>query len=153
MAISYAALAYCLWNARDIIEAWNMGSMYERYGGWLLFVWFLPFFYWICRKLPHHKTYDCNQLILTPAVGISFLGYIGELHVFNNVGLALAISAFIPFSWAWLIWLFSGIAWIPQVSWMLSHLVPNYASWYFSFRMFFILAGTLLLLRDIQKRS
>jgi hypothetical protein len=152
MAISYAALAYCLWNARDITEAWNMGSMYERYGGWLLFIWLLPFLYWIGRNLRDRKSYACipNQLFLVVAVGISFLGNIGELHVLNNVSLALAVAAFIPFSWAWLVWLFTGAAWVPQVSWMLSHLVPNYTSWYFSFRMMLILAGSLLLLWELK---
>ncbi len=146
---------YCLWNAREIADAWSPGSMYERYGWLLLLLWLLPFCYQLYAAIRYYNviSWISDPRLLSLSVLISLFGNIGEVHVLVNIGAAVAIAAFIPFSWTWLLWLLSGVAWIPQVSWLLSHLVPNYSSWYFSFRLAAILIGSFGLLFKLKKRA
>jgi hypothetical protein len=153
--ISLAALLFCIWSSRGILEAWNAHSMYEKYSWILLCIWLIPFFYWgyILFRKNVRATHFPNQVLLACAVGFSFLGNIGEVHLLENIGFELAISAFIPISLTWIFWLFSGLAWMPQISWALTHIVPNHTSWYFVCRFLIISVCSLWLLLSLKYKE
>jgi hypothetical protein len=153
--LAYAALAYCIWNSWGLVPAWNPNTIYERYVWTLFIIWLIPFFYWSYKNnyFFSQNHFIPNQILLGCSVLISCLGKIGALHILNNISLALAVSAFIPFSFVFAVWLCVSFAWMPQISWFLSHIVPNYIPWYFIVRFLMVAIGSSGLLLKLKKRT
>lgn len=145
--LDWIALLFCMWNARELVVVWTGGSHYESLGSLIFLVWLLPLFYWIYKT----KSVQCCQMVLALAVIVSFLGNISTMFVINNFGFALAISAFLPISWAWLLWLVGSFTWMPQASWALSHFILSYASWFFEIRIVLAVLASLIVILKLKQ--
>lgn len=125
-------LAFCLWKALDIDKLWVQISYWEHFSWILIILWSAPvFFYWIATKESIHHAF--NPFLLGLALLFSIAGTIGSLNLFNYLGFACALSAFVPFSLSMFVWLVSSILWMPLTGWALSHIF-NFPGVVFSLR-------------------
>jgi len=138
-------LAYCVWNAKDLIQSWFQISLYEHYSWIILAVWLLPWLYfWLIAARSGERV--INSTLLGAALLLSLLGRIGALHLLSYIGLALALAAFVPWSVSTFIWLVCSITWMPVSGWAASHLALNYIRYLFVVRLVIAAAASFWLI-------
>ncbi|KZK73920.1 hypothetical protein EKD00_08630 [Chlorobium phaeovibrioides] len=116
-----AITLWCIWQARDLLAAWEH-SGYDQYGWIALLVWCLPVFMSGTSALLGAGSRQYGTAMLTAALLLALLGQAGSLHILQHAGLALALASWIPFSPHQLLWLLSSISWMPAFGWIGSRL-------------------------------
>lgn len=115
-------LAYCLWQARDLIPAW-LKSPYDRLGWLALIIWLLPVLYQrrpLCRYRSHSA-----PLLLGLGLALSCIGVVGSLNLLNHLGLATTLAGLAPASSRRFPWAVAAVSWIPFLGWIGSHWFPS----------------------------
>jgi hypothetical protein len=142
--LAYLILIYCIWNSNSLLQTWGQTSYYENYGWILLILWCLPIvYYWTVSKKAEEKFHHFNPILLALALFFSILGTLGDLHVFQHVGLAFILAAFIPWSLVNIIWMMASFLWMPASSWIASHVALDYIAFVFPFRLLILSIVTL----------
>lgn len=136
--IFIAVLAYSLWNSAELINTWLTAPV--EYGIWIAWlIWLAPApVYFILEALHasnHSKTTTkaslprkypaANYILLGFSIGFSLFGLIASLHTFHYFGLALAISALIPWTWRHIIWILCSAIWMPGLGWTAVRFFPH----------------------------
>lgn len=117
-----SVFTYCVWQARDLITAWQR-SPHDRLGWLPLIIWLFPILY----KRSHLSTgqVDSFPLLLVLGLVTSFTGDVGSLNVLKDLGLAMALSGLIPLSPRHLFWTLTAISWMPLFGWLGSRWFPD----------------------------
>jgi len=112
-------LAFCLFNAREIFNAWFYSPKESL--TWLAFLlWATPLFY----RFPQLET---NPYLLGCALLLTFLGLLASFNTLHYFALAFALASFLPWRIAELLWIPAAVAWMPAGGWLASHLFPQWA--------------------------
>jgi hypothetical protein len=148
--LALVILVYCLINSISLLFVWMQLSFFEQYTWIILLVWLLPvLYYWIVHRKEAANTHQFNPFLLGGALFFSLVGNIGALNSFNYLGLALAISAFVPWTYFTFIWLFCSFTWMPGTSWFASYMAITHL---FYFRLVVAIVASALLIYNIRKR-
>lgn len=63
-----------------------------------------------------------QPILLGTAIVLSLMGTLGSLNVLRHVGLAFALAGMVPFSLITMLWLVTGISWLPALGWIVKGL-------------------------------
>lgn len=149
--IEWGVIVFGLWQARDIIEAWQT-SPKDWGGGYLFLLWLVPLVIhgthdqWVSKE--HSKRRF--QLVLIALSGI-LIGSLGKLNALCYIGLVVALGAGalesnIRGKYYWVICSF---VWMPIFGYFMGFL-PNQAL--FSLKLILLIGGTLPLLYQNFKK-
>jgi hypothetical protein len=148
--LALVILAYCFINAISLLFVWMQLSFFEQYTWTILLVWLIPvFYYWIVYWKEARQNHQFNPILLGGALFFSLIGNIGALNSFNYLGLALAITAFVPWTYFTFIWLFCSFTWMPGTSWFASYMAITHL---FFVRLVIAIVASALLIYNIRKR-
>lgn len=117
-----SVFTYCLWQARDLIAAWQR-SPHERLGWVALFIWGFPILYKRSNLIRHQS--DSTPLLLGLGLALSFIGDVGSLNVLQHLGLAMVLAGLLPPSPHHLLWTLTAISWMPLFGWIGSRGFPD----------------------------
>jgi hypothetical protein len=150
-SLALLILVYCAWNAHGLAESWFQNSYFEHFSWVILTIWCLPVVYYVFfLKKKNQKEFLLHPVQLTAALFFSLAGSIGELRLFEYAGLAVAISAFIPWSIMSTIWLCLSVIWMPISGWIASHLVPTYIDFTFIIRLILVFLASFGLILKLR---
>lgn len=116
--VAVAIVAYCAWQARDIVGAWRHAP-FDRLGWLSLLIWAFPLA-WIWRREFQKNHAVGSATVLVAGLGISLLGTLGEVNALCYLGLACALAGTVSWSWVLLPWLIAGVAWMPVFGYLVS---------------------------------
>lgn len=151
--LAYLILIYCVWNARDLVYAWSQYSYYEKFGWLLLAIWCLPILYYWTLSKKFEVEHSFNPILLALAIAFSVMGTLGELRIFQQIGLLFILAAFIPWSFLNIVWIAAGFFWMPGSSWIASHAAMGYIDYIFVFRLVFLLMVSLATILQLYRRN
>lgn len=126
LIIGAAITLYAAWNARGLLAAW-LHSPYDRFDPSAFAFWLLPIA--VVRTL--HRTRWALPVGLAPfaiALLVSFAGVAVDLRSLEYLSLAVALTGFIPFRPATLLWLLCATAWMPGTGWAFSSHGPLFVN-------------------------
>lgn len=148
LLLAILILIYCLWNGRELFQAWIQTSYFEHYS-WILFIlWCLPLIYYFVLKKSSDRP---NSILMGMALFFSLAGNLGELHTFEYIGIALSLAAFIPWLTLNIVWIIASFLWMPGSSWIATHLALHYIDFLFAFRLFFISLVSFCVIVSLSK--
>ena len=135
--VEVAVVFFAAFLSRDLINAWQH-SPHDRLGGLALLVWLAP----LVLRLANISGTEtaANSYFMGAAIVCGLLGDLAEVHFLNQVALALALGAWVNFSWRTLPWLLSAVAWMPIYGWWLAGFS---AGTILTFRLALALAGVI----------
>ncbi len=113
--IAVFILVYCLWNSKDTFRYWQEHFFTD--------VSFLCFLIW-CIPLLFQRSYP-HPIPLFLALGFTFFGNLGEIHILQDLALGFAIGSFYPFSWLSLLWMISALSWAPAFAWVATQITAH----------------------------
>ncbi len=108
---------YCLWNARDLLGAWEH-CLYDRYGWLVMLIWCMPLLSLQLARQKSKASSSIQSLYTGAGLLLSFTGSIGSLNLLQYAGLALVLAGWIPFSRVQLFWLLASLSWMPALGWI-----------------------------------
>ena len=115
--VEVSVVFFAAFLSRDLINAWQH-SPHDRLGWLALLVWLVPL---ALRLVDISGTGTAaNVYLLGATIVCGLLGDLTEVHFLNQVALALALGAWVKFSWRTLPWLLSAVAWMPICGWWLA---------------------------------
>jgi hypothetical protein len=129
LAAGAAIALYAGWNARSLWGAW-LHSPYDRSDPTAFLIWLLPIvIVWMrhfSRRIP--PTLATGIAPFAIALAVSFAGVAVDLRSLEYLSLAVALSGFIPFRPATLLWLPLAASWMPGTGWAFSSHGPLYVN-------------------------
>ena len=117
-ASGLAVSVYAGWNARGLVAAW-MHSPYDRCGWAAFALWLAPIVYlWMAYPVVAREAMKrCACAAFATGLALSFLGVIIDLSALKYLGLAVALTGFVPLELTTLPWLALAAAWMPGTGW------------------------------------
>lgn len=106
----------CAWSA-DLFGAWR-DSPLDRFGWLPLLIWIAPLIQLAVNRDPRLRLDARRTPLLVAAVACGSLGSLTSLNVLQHMGLILACSAWLGWSWSTFVWAASGIGWVPAFGWV-----------------------------------
>ena len=133
--VEVSVVFFAAFLSRDLINAWRH-SPHDRLGWLALLVWLVP----LALRLADISGTGtpANFILMGAAIVCGLLGDLAEVHFLDHVALALALGAWLKFSWRTLPWLLSAVAWMPVCGWWLAGFS---AGTILTFRLALALAG------------
>jgi hypothetical protein len=120
-------LAFCAWQAPDLITAWRH-SPFDRHGGIALLIWLAPLAASFAGIGARPGSGRLGLLLAWLALATCVAGKLADMHFLNHVALALACAALAPQSRLSTLWLLMGLAWMPVLGWLLNSLPATVVS-------------------------
>ena len=114
--VEFSILAFCLWLARDLLDAW-LHSPHDRFGWLAMLIWVTP----LAARLRLQAGMPANALFLGAAIIFGAFGELTEFHVLGHFALALALAAWLPKSYRLAVWFIAAPAWMPVLGWEMAH--------------------------------
>lgn len=119
--IELAVLGYCIFEAYDVMGAWSSSPLIRW--GWAAFlIWIAPAIFYVANVRRRGVPREPTLILLAAAVLFTLVGTLGDLNASRYLGLALAVSGFLPWTWAMVIWIPSALSWMPAFGWFLRSL-------------------------------
>jgi hypothetical protein len=120
-AAGAAISIYAIWNARNLLAAW-LHSPYDRCGSLAFLLWTVPILsLWMTRLLANRaRSTRLSSAPFAIALAVSFAGVAADLSALKYLGLAIALSGFLPVQPATFVWLGCAAAWMPAAGWAFS---------------------------------
>ena len=123
--LRFCVLAYCGWQAGDLLVAWRSNS--PEATAWLAFgLWLIP-------ALPlgvFRRSLGRPQTgLLASALVLSCLGQLTWLNCSRHAGLALALAGWKRPVRGQLGWLLASLLWMPVCGWLSSGLLAGWEAW------------------------
>lgn len=120
LAWPLAILAFCAWQAADLVVAWRH-SPFDRLGWVAFLIWLAPVALERVRDLGSREP---ALSLLLAALVLAFAGRLLDINAPRALALACAIVAFVaPAGPRWL-WAIAAVAWMPVMGWVLRDLPP-----------------------------
>lgn len=114
--VELAVLGYCTLEAYDVMWAWSSSPLIRW--GWAAFlIWIAPIVFYIVDVQRRGMPKESTLTLLAAAVLFTLVGSLGDLNASRYLGLALAVSGFLPWTWAMVIWIPSALSWMPAFGW------------------------------------
>lgn len=132
-----ASLIYCLWQARDLANAWAF-SPFDKAGSVAFLLWVLPILFKAWSGSPMRMAW------FAAGVAISLVGSLGELNFVKYGGLAVTACGFLPVSRVTWLHLAGAVCWMPLLGWLLSSAGTSAVN---GLRVLLALASAILTLR------
>lgn len=123
---------------------------------WIAFlIWTFPIFaYWFKFKDLNTTQSKGNTILLGLSLLFAFFSIIGSINALAYIGLALALTALVPWSWSHLPWFLTSASWMPALGWFYTHLFPSLTPfWLWGGRIAVALAGTLGMLYAFKSKK
>jgi hypothetical protein len=118
-----AVIAYCTWQALDLLDAWST-SPRDRFAWFALCVWILPVVAIQSRDRFKRYTGDETYSLYAAAVFCAMLGQMGTFNAIQHFGLLLAVTGLMRWSKRTAAWLATGICWMPIYGWLTIRMSP-----------------------------
>lgn len=131
----WAILAFCIWQASDLVIAWSH-SPFDSFGWLALLLWLTPQADRLIRRyvagsnplwrsqMEQPDSLPPVPLALWAALLACFLGILTDLHFLKHCALALACAGITSRFRFWLPWFLLSISWMPALGWVLAALHP-----------------------------
>lgn len=101
-------LVFCIFESASLFETW-MVSPFDAYS-WVVFaIWLLPLY---AIRIPH------TWMLSECALLLVILGILTEVNTVTYLGLAFSVAAWVPWTKASFLWIFSAICWMPIISYL-----------------------------------
>lgn len=118
VSLEGAVVAFCAWQAVDLLAAWRHSPL-DRFGGLSFLVWFAPVIVTCVRSTAVGARLSPLTVF---AFATSLAGLFLDLNVARCVALAMAIGALLPAGRRRDFWLAGAGAWMPVYGWFASTL-------------------------------
>jgi hypothetical protein len=123
--VELAVVAFCAWQARDLLAAWQYSAT-DRLAWCALLIWCLPTLYcWFRTEvdaqpgLAAKPNGSASFWLMTAALVSTTLGQLGGIHTLQHFGLATALVALARPSWVTTLpWLIGAVSWMPLLGWL-----------------------------------
>ena len=126
LVIGTAITLYAAWNARSLLAAW-LHSPYDRFDPSAFAFWLLPIA--VVRTLQGSgRALPLGIAPFAVALLVSFAGVAVDLRSLEYLSLAVALTGFIPFRPATILWLCCATAWMPGAGWAFSSHGPLFVN-------------------------
>ena len=120
LAWPLAILAFCAWQATDLVVAWRH-SPFDRLGWVAFLIWLGPaVLEWIRNPGPREPALP----YLLAALVLAFAGRLLDINAPRSLALGCALAAFVTPTGLRLLWALSAVAWMPVMGWVLRDLPP-----------------------------
>ena len=117
----WGVLAFCVWQAADLLTAWR-NSPFDHLGWLALGFWLVPTLVsaWRFRaRLPKTRR---SVYFAWLGLAVCLAGILTDMHFLKHGALALACAAITPQVRFGSLWLVLALAWMPALGWLLAGL-------------------------------
>lgn len=122
--VGMLVLFFCAAHTFDLFDTWR-SSPADAYAWVALMIWLSPLamLRWIDKD---HDLVGCEARVLYGiALCFSLAGQIGHVNTLEHIGLLLAMTGLLRWSWRSACWLAAGLSWMPAFGWLVIQSWPE----------------------------